>query len=339
MSNVAVPLEPLARAADRVRRVIVVPVARFAPALVVSRERRVVVLGCLGIALSLVLTLWAPLALLALGPLLLGVPHLVADARYLVFRPRLHRALGLAPAAVVLVGGLALGYGVRAGLAASVCAALSARGSRTRRLLVAAAALALLAIAQHTPFLADVVFFHAHNLVAIGLFIAWRPRGAPVRRRLVVPVFFLVASGLVAFFANASPTAPHWSGLTFDSLGETLAPNASVETTARLVSFFAFAQSVHYLVWLRLIPEEDRPQTTPRSHVQSLRALLADIGLPFAFAALAAFFVIVAIALVGHPSLARDVYLGVAYGHGHLELVATAWLLARAAHPREAGTS
>jgi hypothetical protein len=315
LSNVAL------RAADRVRRMVVVPVARAAPGVAVSRERRVVVLGCIGIVLSLAATLWAPLALLAIGPLVFGVPHLVADARYLVFRPRLHRVRALAPAVAVVVGGLALGFGVRAGLAASAIAALFANGSLVRRASVAGIAIVLLGVAHTAPFMADVVFFHAHNLVAIAIWLAWRPS----RARFVVPIVFVFASALLACLATPA-FAPHWSGLSFASLGETLAPGATIATTARLVSFFAFAQSVHYVVWLRLVPEDDRPQPTPRSYVQSTRALVADIGRPVAIVALAVFVGICIIALA-RLSLARDVYLGIAYGHGHVEIVAAAWLV------------
>ena len=43
------------------------------------------------VVVSLLLAVVAPLYLLAVGPLVLGVPHLLADVRYLVVRPRLHR--------------------------------------------------------------------------------------------------------------------------------------------------------------------------------------------------------------------------------------------------------
>ena len=45
----------------------------------------------LALAATLTLAVLAPRWTLALGPIVLGVPHLLADARYLVVRPGYHR--------------------------------------------------------------------------------------------------------------------------------------------------------------------------------------------------------------------------------------------------------
>ena len=56
-----------------------------------NRSLRASTLLCLSIVIAFALTLLSPLALLALGPVVLGMPHLAADARYLILRPGLHR--------------------------------------------------------------------------------------------------------------------------------------------------------------------------------------------------------------------------------------------------------
>jgi cytochrome b561 len=46
----------------------------------------------------------------------------------------------------------------------------------------------------------------------------------------------------------------------------------------RLVLAYAFAQSVHYMIWLRLVPEDDRERPSPRTFRASWQALRADLG-------------------------------------------------------------
>jgi hypothetical protein len=84
---------------------------------------------------------------------------------------------------------------------------------------------------------------------------------------------------------------------------------------------------VHYGIWLRLVPEEDRPRPAPRSFRSSLRALLADFGpIPMALALLGC----LALAVWASIDLvtARLGYLRFSIFHGHLELVAAALLWA-----------
>ena len=94
----------------------------------------------------------------------------------------------------------------------------------------------------------------------------------------------------------------------------------------RLVLLFTFAQSVHYVIWLRLIPEDDRERPTPRSFRASWRALIAELG-PLVWLALALALVIVSWALVDLAA-ARAGYLRLAHFHAFLEfaVLASLWL-------------
>ncbi len=91
---------------------------------------------------------------------------------------------------------------------------------------------------------------------------------------------------------------------------------------------YAFGRSVHYAIWLRLVPDEDRERSMPRTFRASWRALAVDLGPWLAITA------IVAVTAVGSWALfdvraARAGYLrGVAF-HGHLELVVLAFALVR----------
>lgn len=304
-------------------------VAPWAAPLFADRERRVAWLGAGCVAWAFLLTVMVPLGSLALGPVLLGVPHLVSDVRYLVVRPGLHRQpwlVGLAGVPLLVMG---LGAGPEVGLLALVPAVLGAPGSWRRKVvpLVAWALLTVLAVRWSTGF--QRVFLHVHNALAVALWWVWRPRGA---RAWGTPLLVLLGVGALLLGA-AEPvmnvlgawTAP-WTGASFSELVEALAPVGEPVLALRLVLVFGFLQAVHYGVWLRLIPEDDRPRVAPRPWRATWRALVEDFGaLPLMG------FVLVALGVVAWGAVnlaqARSGYLRLAAFHGYLELaVAARWL-------------
>ena len=96
----------------------------------------------------------------------------------------------------------------------------------------------------------------------------------------------------------------------------------------RLIVLFAFAQAVHYLVWLRLVPEEDRERETPRTWRATIQALRHDLGSFLFFVSIAAALSVAAWAFVDGVAKARDGYLRITLFHGNLELIALALLFA-----------
>jgi len=307
--------------ADAARRRVLLLIGHRARTILVFREYRVAFLGLAGIAFALSGSLFFPVALLAIGPILFGVPHLVADARYAIVRPGFHRQREFWISICILVGGLMAGWGVRAGLLAAACAAMATEAPWKRRAIIASVAFGLAAIAHRSPFHADVVFAHAHNVIAVGLWLAWRKRHTWMHT--LVAVAFLSVSMLL-FFGPLPGIAPRWAGLTFANFTRGLSWSSNSAVALRFALFFAFAQSVHYLVWLRLIPEEDRPSPTPRSYRQSARALLRDMGAWPLVLALVVGIALVVVAFAARISLSRDLYLKIAFAHGHIELIAAA---------------
>src|SRR5690349_10174573 len=69
-----------------------------------TKRRRIPALLALHASVALALSVLAPTLLLIAGPLLLGVPHLLSDVRYLVLRPALSSGIKR----VLLGGSLAL---------------------------------------------------------------------------------------------------------------------------------------------------------------------------------------------------------------------------------------
>ena len=315
--------------ADALRSGLLRPWGTALRPLLLSRDRRVAWLGALGICLAFAIACGFPLWSLALGPVLLGVPHVLADVRYLVVRPGLHRRWPL----VALVGlpllWAAVDPRVEVGLLAAAGAVLAARGATWRKAaLLGVVALGFLAAWHHSA-VAQLGLLHLHNAVALVLWWAWRKR---TRAAWVIP--FLALLGTAAIFLGAAePVLTLTGGWSAPATGQTLggeveahAPFDGPVLSLRLLLAFVFLQAVHYLVWLRLVPEDDRPRPAPRPFAASWRALREDFGLwPLVAVGLGA----LAIALWGVMDLtaARDGYLRLAAFHVYLELaVGALWL-------------
>lgn len=241
------------------------------------RALRVTLVGLVGVCASLFLAVKWPRVLIDLGPLWLGVPHLVAGLRHLVVRPGVHRERRPWPAFAAL----------------------------------ATAAVALLAAWHPSTSLA---MAHLHNGVALVLWWRWRERSA---LHALVPL--AVGFGAVAILAGAADGA-------LTTLDGAWLPRPSWPDPwgARSVALFAFLQSVHYLAWLRLVPEDDRPQPTTRTFRATFRALGSDLGWPFVTLAalLSAAFAAWTFIDVEAAGLA---YFRLAAFHGPLEWGVIAW--------------
>jgi hypothetical protein len=330
----AFPAPPLAGVIapfDRVRSSLLRFITPHARSLVVARDRRVAVVGACLMVAALLSTSALPMAFLVLGPIVWGVPHVVSDLRYLVARPGFHRrpwALAAIMGGILAAG---FGFGVRGGLAGAAGAILFARASKRRRALGLLVVGALLAVAQWAGPFADLVFAHAHNAVGIGLWWAWRRREG--RLHWIPLATFAVGCALILGGAMA-PLAERtgglvapWTHLTAYSLARGLYAGPFGPMALRLLVLYAFAQSVHYVVWLRLVPEDDRPSPTPRSFLQSFRALRADVGALILWIALLGALAL-AVWAAFDAGRARNGYIQMAFFHGYLELAAGALLWA-----------
>ena len=313
--------------ADSLRSAILKVASPWISPLFADRHRRVWWLGMVSVVSAFVVTGLVPLWSLALGPVILGVPHLVSDVRYLVVRPKLH----LKPWLLVLVGApllaTSLGAGPEVGVLAIVPAVFGA-GWSWRLVVVGLVWLALTGAAYLEPLGFQLAFVHAHNVVAVLL---WWSLTSRTKSMALVPL--LAVGGAIAILAGALDplvtwsggwTAP-WTGTTFTEFVESITPNLDPTLAGRLVLSFCFLQSVHYAVWLRLVPDDARPRPAPRTFAASWDALVADFGLAplLVFVALS-----LGLAVWGAVSLpgARLGYLQLAAFHGYLELaIAARW--------------
>jgi len=197
-----------------------------------------------------------------------------------------------------------------------------ARASLTRRALAAAGLACLAGFAYAHRGDAELWMAHAHNLIALAMwtFFFRRDAGgarAGRARHVALPVAFVVLSAL--FFLLPLPDLSMFAGVDPAVQELVLSPVSSPSLAPRFVAFFAFAQSVHYAVWVRSVPDEARPRGGIRSFASSMRALRLDVGGVVLAASVLAFFGILAWALVDLDA-ARVGYFRLALSHGYLEL-------------------
>ena len=316
---VATTLAPL----DRLRWLLLKGSGPIGRTLVRDRSLRVACAGTSVVLFALAATLGAPFWLLALGPVLLGTPHLVADLRYLVIHPGLHRRrlLWLPVGAPLALAGFGW-HSMTCGLLAGAAMAVLARGPTIRNALALGVVATLLTATWHFGDVSMLVFAHLHNFIAVLLWWLWRPSRS-LGAAWVVVLFVACSAAIFAGILEPGASAQRWQPAELGSGYHLsyLAPGLESPWGLRMVLLFAFAQSVHYGVWLRLIPEDDRAQPSPRTFAASFRALVGDFGLT---AILIAGGVALAIALWAALDLtaAREGYLRLALFHGYLELTA-----------------
>ncbi|MBL8684902.1 MAG: hypothetical protein JNK05_37345 [Myxococcales bacterium] len=340
MSLATSTLDAIAAPLDALRGSILRALGRRSPSLarvISDRERRVNAMVIGGLFASLALTIAAPLWLLALGPVLLGGAHLASDVRYLVVREGLHRrALAWVLVAAPLAIGALTSFGSRAFVLSIVGGALVARADHAaRKAAVTLVALALAAVVFALPRQSELAIAHAHNFIAVLLWLAWRPRKQ--RAHWVALALFVAAN--VALVTGALDPAVRWasglargpSALPIGLHMNALAPwPEHIDLSRRVVLAFAFSQSVHYAMWLRAIPEVARRSPTPRTFRQSVRAMSSELGPRGSWVVLVAVAACVGLALWAAVDLvsAREGYLRFALFHGYLELAVVAWLVA-----------
>lgn len=335
----APPFDLLFAPLDRARAELLRFVAPRFRSLVVDREVRVTAFAACLLLSALVTTSLTPMWFLAIGPIVWGIPHVVSDLRYLVARPGYHKRPGVAIAVTAGLIAAGLGFTLRAALAGAAVALLFARASWQRRAIGIGLLSALFAVTAWAGPFADLVFAHGHNAVAFGFWWAWRRR----RGRLHWLPLALFALGVVLILTGAldplvTKVGLHarWTGLSVASLASQLSPTMQGPWPVRMLVLYAFGQSAHYVVWMRLIPEEERPSPTPRSFAQSFRALRSDVGSLLLWVTLASMLALAAFAMM-NLGAARNGYIQWAFFHGYLEIAAAALMWAEGRRAGEIG--
>lgn len=277
------------------------------------------------LAACLACVLMMPATVLLLGPLVFGAPHVMSELRVLTQRLPMRRQplmLVLSPLAIMIALRIAeqLGWDrpassdVVLGCAALVVAATVRPGDtldRVARLLVVTG---LSVFALYDTRLTTLLLAHLHNLIAVVFLIAWSRSRSGVRAHstLVVGAVAVVAVLLVA----PTPGAP--SAFVTD-LRFALAPGLSAALGYKLVLVYAFAQLLHYVIWLVWMPRLQRAEVNGDGRLGWFAAALIGAAL-----------VLPMIAMLGDPVSFREQYLALSSFHGWLELAVLTYFGLRA---------
>lgn len=323
--------------------------ARRSPPIVrviASRDARLQALALLQAAIAFALSAFCPVLLFVLGPLLLGVPHVASDVRYLLLRRGLRRPVlvGTAAFSAALVAVRVAAEATRRGtllaplefavagvfVGWAALAAASEGASRRRATVAVTVAVALALAACVFPTGARLVFVFAHNAVALVLWAAlFRTR----RNVLVVPL--AATAGLAALLATGAVSTftlrhglPASFGLHAIAAADGMAPGLRADLATGLLSAFVFLQAVHYAVWLFFVPQDDARGEGLTPFSLTAQNLLADFGAPGLTLVALASLGVIAFSLFDVVRTAR-LYLSLATFHGYLELALSAYFFTR----------
>ena len=282
--------------------------------------------AALGLALRL------PLVSLWIGAALFGVPHVLGGVRAVAVTRTLTRPTIIASGLGVLVGAAQLAGMGDAALRIFLwlfAAALAAEILVARRTaLTVGLSLAALGVgvvtANASPRLAVVVLAHLHGVGSLAFYAL-----AAHRRRLPYRML-VVGAGIVSAAAITGLLDGAMAGTLYAPRGAAASiANEAIGIAGRGVSgaafhrglfLYAFGQSLHFAVWLRLVPDLDRPTRVPKPLRRALAELRTDFG--WATGPLLAIAAGAVLLLFAGGGRAREAYFALTYFHVGLEAAA-----------------
>lgn len=317
-----------------------------------NRALRLSLLFALSVLIYLPLSLFFPLWVLAIGPLVWGIPHIFASLRYQneiavrAIGPRQDFRRALLFSCAVWAGitlfrlytdafqNLTVWDRTHPGIVeASVAILLLAglshifRRSLTQLLISAVILVPLTLALWHMPLAVSGILILAHNFVACVFWILAarerRDRNVAVGATVVfaaihVLVFMKAFDDIINLVPVASTLA--WSGMSIDGLGHMIVPwSEDLSVWYRSVSLYAFGQSIHYFIWLKAIPDLQTQTQIPTSIRTSWNFLKRDFGLKLAVAACGLSLIPVAVWVFLSFEWAHNVYFAFASCHGYFE--------------------
>jgi hypothetical protein len=333
-----------------------------------DRATRLSLLFGIAVLIYLPLSLYFPLWVLAIGPIIWGVPHIFASLRFQadmvhaksssVDGSSVRRAIFFS---CLIWAGITLFRiytdvfqnlsrwdrthpgAVEAAVAVVMLIGLSFIFRRSlKQLALSSVLLVPITLALwKLPLVFSGILILGHNFVACVFWIlAARERrdravavGATVLFVLIhILVFLKVFDGLINLFPVASSLG--WSGASIDGLGHMITPwSENLSVWYRAVSLYAFGQSLHYFIWLKAIPDLRAPTSNPTSVRTAWNFLKRDFGLKLALGACLLSLIPMAVWLIIGFETSHNLYFAVASCHGYFEFAGLALLLGKLANP------
>ena len=298
--------------------------------LLLDRRARLTLLAVSGASCSLILALRFPLLSLWFGAVILGVPHIVGGVRHAAIHRELSKGTWASVFAVFAVSVFQLStatpltawtWGV---LVLAMCGAVASElifARRGRWLLLPLVALAV--VISRKPLTTLMVLTHLHAYGSVIFFVL----AARAKKQPWLPFSLLVLAITAAAGGGAMdalmPDAPFVPEAARDSLLSEiygLSPSSSGVVLKRIVFLYAFGQSLHYVIWVRLMPELDRTTPVHKPFAVQLQLLRRDFGR----AAMAVVAVCggAAVLMLAGGGAAREAYFALGFFHFTLEAAA-----------------
>jgi hypothetical protein len=309
---------------DRFRRGLLFQFSKWLYPFVGHRARRVTVTACILLTLSFLFSVTIPCWQLALGPIIFGIPHIVGDVRYLVIQEKLHTRMFFWVAVVfpllLYIYNQQPVYGAFAILGAVVLS----KPTGWKHLYTFISILLIMAAWQyHRIFIYTLL--HLHNGIAIIIWWCWRKERYWWEGLSIL--FCVVLSGII-LSGVIEPLELHPPMLELNYFQRTLAPFLTDNWSQRVVILYAFLQSFHYCIWIKLLPEDARKQPSPQSFRKSIIALQQDFSAA-GILCIAASMIALACWAISDIEQARTSYLHIISFHGFLELAVGGYILTR----------
>ncbi len=304
--------------------------------LFVHRWKRLSAWFVLATLVQLALAVRFPIAILVLGPMILGAPHLIASLRHglghsptQIFSDHRSRVF-LSTAVWFVVAGARLlnralpgHFTELAGMMALLVVWFPViRTSLRSGILIVSAIGALAGSSIIFPFGSFAFIILFHHFVA---FFHWikAARTKPETRVAISALIVFTFVHLLIFGGafDSMITYSEWMQMPIEALENSFLGWTQDPThLAQCLVAYAFGQSIHYTLWLKFIPEQQHDAQVPTSFRQSLRLITRDLTGPGLRLALVFLAVLTVISFSVSAYQFRWIYFCVASLHGFYEI-------------------
>ncbi|MBC7464536.1 MAG: hypothetical protein H7256_00965 [Bdellovibrio sp.] len=326
----------------------------FFRSLFLDRANRILFLSLLALAFYLTTSLFFPLCVLLMGPIIWGVPHIISSLRY---NTQFNTKTSERKKAVIFQSMIWL----------AVFSYRIAVDIYNQNLFISSYPLIFESICLVLSFAGQIYFVRQFNWKLIlfsGLFsfLIYSTYVFPIQTALVllighnyIPLYawfkscqqskdFQIFSTVTSIYILLSIAI--YFGL-FDSLYSIYSPQGQIQFLNwnyadvvksfganpsdyqfwfHIVSLYAFSQAMHYFFWVKAIPENYQPQQHPPSFKCSQNRLANDFGSTSIYALAALVFLGLVYWLFFEFQTARLVYFSIASYHGFMEISALPFL-------------
>lgn len=322
----------------------------FFRSLLLGRAYRLKMLALIALFLYFFASLFLPLWVLLVGPILWGVPHLIASLRYasainlnLSQKKKLFYFQGFIWLCVfsyrlaVDIGGLQLFLSQTPLLFESICLSLTFlfqlylfRQLTLRIFIYTMLFAGLLYSTAYFPMQTALFLLIGHNYVPLYAWYKSCQDNDDLRTFIFVSAVYIMLSMIILFgwadaFYHLIPAQKSIAFLNWDYTEIINSYNLNANWF-RVVSLYAFSQGIHYFLWLKAIPENHLPKQYPPSFKWSLHRLTSEFGSGSIYFMLSLILIGASYWFFFEFQTSRVIYFSVAAYHGFMEIAALPFL-------------